>query len=215
MNIRNLGKRILHAGVPVPAPMRWILRGGYHAGSAVMEALRALKGWFLVVPMMRALCARTGRRLRMERLPYICGQGKISIGDNVYISGKIGITFFNRVPWLPEFSIGDRSFIGHECAFTAGRGIRIGNDCLLARGVMIADYDGHPLAPERRSESPSPEDMRPVVIEDHVWIAAHAIILKGVTIGRGSVVGAGAVVTADVPPRTVVAGNPARVIKTI
>jgi acetyltransferase-like isoleucine patch superfamily enzyme len=80
---------------------------------------------------------------------------------------------------------------------------------------MIADYDGHPLSPEHRHEPPAPEDIRPVVIEDGVWIAARAIILKGVTIGRGSVVGAGAVVTADVPPRTVVAGNPAKVIKNI
>lgn len=215
MNGKQLVKRMLHVGVPVPAPLRWILRGAYQGGSIGMEILRGFKGVFWVVPMMRALSEQTGRGLRMERLPYISGHGNISIGENVYISGKIGITFFGRVPWKPTLSFGDRTFIGHECSFTVGKEIRIGKDCLLARGVMIADYDGHPVAPERRREPPAPEDIRPVVIEDCVWVAARAIILKGVTIGQGSVVGAGAVVTADVPPRTVVAGNPAKVIKTI
>jgi acetyltransferase-like isoleucine patch superfamily enzyme len=180
-----------------------------------MEVLRAGRGWFWAAPMMRALCDQVGQGLRMERLPYIRGRGRISLGDQVYISGKIGITFYDRVPWVPALTVGDRSFIGHDCAFTVGKEIRIGNDCLVARGVMIADYDGHPLAPERRKEAPAPEDIQPVVIEDQVWIAAHAVILKGVTIGRGSVVGAGAVVTSDIPPRVVVAGNPAKIIKSI
>ena len=54
---------------------------------------------------------------------------------------------------------------------------------------------------------------RPVVIGDDVWIAARAIILPGVTIGKGSIIGAGAVVTKDVPEYAVVGGNPARVIR--
>ncbi len=55
---------------------------------------------------------------------------------------------------------------------------------------------------------------KPVVIEDDVWIGSRVTILPGVTIGRGSVVGAAAVVTKDVPPYSVVAGNPAKVVKT-
>ncbi len=55
---------------------------------------------------------------------------------------------------------------------------------------------------------------RPVILEDNVWLGNCAIVRPRVTIGRDAVVGAGAVVTKDVPPRTVVAGNPARVIKT-
>jgi acetyltransferase-like isoleucine patch superfamily enzyme len=55
--------------------------------------------------------------------------------------------------------------------------------------------------------------LRPVRIEDDVWISSNAVILPGVTIGQGSVVGAGAVVTKDVPARAIVAGVPARVIK--
>nr|WP_231134366.1 DapH/DapD/GlmU-related protein [Motilibacter deserti] len=56
-------------------------------------------------------------------------------------------------------------------------------------------------------------DDRPVVIEDDVWIGANVVILPGRTISTGSIVGAGSVVTKDVPPRTVVAGNPAVVVK--
>lgn len=56
----------------------------------------------------------------------------------------------------------------------------------------------------------TPEDASPVKIEDNVWIGARATILKGVTLGFNSVIGTGAVVTKDVPPNTIVAGNPAR-----
>ena len=56
-------------------------------------------------------------------------------------------------------------------------------------------------------------DDRDVIIEDDVWVGSHAIILNGVTVGRGAIVAAGAVVTRDVPPYSVVAGSPARVIK--
>jgi maltose O-acetyltransferase len=54
---------------------------------------------------------------------------------------------------------------------------------------------------------------QPIVLEDRVWLANRSIVLKGVTIGHDAVVAAGAVVTRDVPPRTVVAGNPARVVR--
>ena len=55
----------------------------------------------------------------------------------------------------------------------------------------------------------------PITIQDKSWIGMHSIILEGTTIGTGAVVGAGSVVTRDVPPYTVVAGNPARIIKTL
>jgi galactoside O-acetyltransferase len=54
---------------------------------------------------------------------------------------------------------------------------------------------------------------KPVKIEDKVWIGFNSIILKGVTVGEGAIVGAGSVVTKDVPPYTIVAGNPARIIR--
>ena len=95
--------------------------------------------------------------------------------------------------------------------------MQIGNHCLIAGGVRIADFDGHPLgADERRAGATfAAETVLPVIIGDDVWIGHGAVILKGVNIGDRAVIGARAVVTRDVPADTVVAGNPARVIKSL
>jgi acetyltransferase-like isoleucine patch superfamily enzyme len=115
----------------------------------------------------------------------------------------------------PAIKVGDRTFIGHGCTFSAGTGIVVGAGCLISTFVRIADNDGHPLDPERRRRNdPLREDeARGVRIGNNVWIGAHAMVMKGVTIGDDAVVAAGAIVTHDVPPGAVVAGNPARVVK--
>jgi acetyltransferase-like isoleucine patch superfamily enzyme len=104
--------------------------------------------------------------------------------------------------------------------------IEIGSHCLISWNVGIADSDFHPLDPVQRridamalapffkDRPPRPEiRTKPVIIKDNVWIGMGAVILKGVTIGENSVVAAGSIVTKDVPPSTVVAGNPAVVVK--
>lgn len=91
-----------------------------------------------------------------------------------------------------------------------GKRVEIGERCLLARGITIMDTDWHKLA--IGDEKPK-EQAKEVMIKDHCWIGQNVTILKGVTIGEGAVIGANSVVTKDVPPRTMVAGNPARVIK--
>ena len=104
--------------------------------------------------------------------------------------------------------------------------IEIGSYCLISWNVGIADSDFHPLDPaERRrdalalapfyKERPPRPPLRtaPVRIADNVWIGMNAVILKGVTIGENAVVAAGAVVSKNVAPNTVVAGNPAVVVK--
>jgi acetyltransferase-like isoleucine patch superfamily enzyme len=105
--------------------------------------------------------------------------------------------------------------------------ISIGSYCLISWNVGIADSDFHPLDPAQRlidaqaiapffkDRPPRPKlKTAPVKIEDNVWIGMNAVILKGVTIGENSVVAAGSVVTKNVPPNTVVAGNPAVAVKT-
>jgi len=104
--------------------------------------------------------------------------------------------------------------------------IDIGSYCLVSWNVGIADSDFHPLEPAQRlidaqalapffkDRPPRPQlKTAPVKISDNVWIGMNAVILKGVTIGENSVVAAGSVVTKSVEPNTVVAGNPAVVVK--
>jgi len=105
--------------------------------------------------------------------------------------------------------------------------IDIGSHCLVSWNVGIADSDFHPLEPAQRlidaqalapffKDRPQRPKLRtaPVIIADNVWIGMNAVILKGVTIGENSVVAAGSVVTKSVAPNSVVAGNPAVVVKT-
>lgn len=88
--------------------------------------------------------------------------------------------------------------------------ISIGNDCAIAGDVLIQDTDFHPILDEKEQLKPI---SKPIHIGNKVWICAKATILKGVTIGDGAIVAAGAVVTKDVPAYSLVAGNPAKVIK--
>lgn len=106
--------------------------------------------------------------------------------------------------------------------------ITIGKHCLISWNVGLADSDFHPIEPALRIQDTiacsvyypnKPErpkiETKPIHIGDNVWIGMNAIVLKGVTIGNNSIVAAGSVVTKDVPPNTIVAGNPARIVKEI
>ncbi|MDE6818808.1 MAG: sugar O-acetyltransferase [Muribaculaceae bacterium] len=106
--------------------------------------------------------------------------------------------------------IGKRVFINSGCKFQDQGGITIGDDVLVGHNCVIATLN-HVMDPDRRADMVP----APVKIGDKVWIGANVTILQGVTIGEGAVIAAGAVVTKDVPPRTVVGGLPAKVIKTI
>jgi acetyltransferase-like isoleucine patch superfamily enzyme len=107
-----------------------------------------------------------------------------------------------------RIEIGTGTFLNRNTEVVAAQLVSIGRDCMIGRDVIIMDSDQHPLPGESFASAP-------VRIEDRVWIGARAIVLKGVTIGHDSVIGAGAIVTRDVPPCTVAAGQPARVIRQI
>jgi acetyltransferase-like isoleucine patch superfamily enzyme len=110
-----------------------------------------------------------------------------------------------------EITVGRNVFINQNCTFYDLGGIDIGDDVMIGPNVSLIT-SGHPLKPSERRVGVT---AKPIVIERNVWIAAGAIVIGGVTIGEGSVVAAGAVVTKDVPPNTMVGGNPARVIREI
>jgi acetyltransferase-like isoleucine patch superfamily enzyme len=122
-------------------------------------------------------------------------------------------------------TIGDFSLL-NGALIMAEEEISIGSHCLISWNVGIADSDFHPLEPAQRlidaqalapyfkNRPPRPRvKTAPVKIADNVWIGMNAVILKGVIIGENSVVAAGSVVAKSVPPNSVVAGNPANIIK--
>jgi len=146
---------------------------------------------------------------------------KISVGSNSRIEGELLVFAHGG-----RISLGDWCFTGPGSRIWSAREISIGNRVLISHNVTIVDSLTHPLDAQKRHEQfrdilfeghPDRIDLdeQSVVIDDDVWIGAAAIVLRGVKIGTGAIVGAGAVVAKDVPPFTVVVGNPARIVKTL
>lgn len=111
-----------------------------------------------------------------------------------------------------NISVGKDFYCNFACAVLDGGKVKIGDRVLFGPNVhLYCPY--HPLDPAKRNGLEGPEQTKPITIGNDVWLAGGVIVLPGVTIGDGCTVGAGSVVTKDVEPYTVVAGNPARVIK--
>lgn len=144
---------------------------------------------------------------------------KLIISENTIVEGHL---IFEREN--TSISIGKRTFIGGSSLICAEK-IIIGSDVLIAWGCVFLDHNSHSLFFHKRKDDVinrlngeknwSIVIRKPIVVEDKAWIGFNSIILKGVTIGEGAIVGAGSVVTKDVPPYTIVAGNPARIIREI
>ena len=120
--------------------------------------------------------------------------------------------------------VGDRCFLGKSHLVSADS-IVIEDDVIISWGVTIVDHNSHPLDASARTNDVADwmngrknwtrVTSAPVLIGRKSWIGFNAVVLKGVTIGEGAVVGACSVVTKDVAPFTVVAGNPARIIRNL
>ncbi|WP_310557756.1 acyltransferase [Flavobacterium sp.] len=151
----------------------------------------------------------------------------LEIGENCQISGNFIFEMQEG-----KISIGNRTFIGGGMFICIDK-IEIGNDVMFSWGCTVADNNSHShIWSERQNDvlewkkgldenktgaykDWSNVKRKKITIKDKAWIGFNSIILKGVTIGEGAIVGAGSVVTKDVPDWTIVAGNPAKIIREI
>lgn len=158
----------------------------------------------------------------------------ITVGDDVIVWDRTKIHAWGK----GRVTIGNCCSFGSDTTIHCRERVEIGDYALISWNVLIADFDAHstnygermaeiqhtkatmwPNFSPKKSEPHQPFVpnfiTRPVVIEEGVWIGANAIILKGSKIGKGSIIGAGAVVSGEIPPMSIAAGNPAKVVKKI
>ena len=149
-----------------------------------------------------------GSDLHLEgKFPAIINEGKMRLGNRVVIRAPIHRTELSTGHGA-RLTIGANSYINQGSTISASQLIEIGERCLIGEFVAIHDSNFHPLQPGELIRT------APIRIGHNVWIGHRATILAGVTIGDHAVIGAGAIVTRVVPPRTVVGGVPAKVIRT-
>ena len=143
----------------------------------------------------------------------------IRVGANTHLKGEL-LTFAHG----GEITIGEYCYVGEQSHIWSAASISIGDRVLISHNVNIFDSLTHPIRALERHQHyrqiitcghPNQVALEeaPIRIGNDAWIGCLAIILRGVTIGEGAIVGAGSVVSKDVPPFTIVAGNPARVVR--
>lgn len=148
---------------------------------------------------------------------------KISIGKNTHIRGNLQV--FEQGG---RIDIGDFCYVGENSKIWSASEIIIRSHVLISHNVNIHDNISHPISSGMRLKDfkrilgienyPVEQfDLNPksILIKEKAWIGFNSIILKGVTVGEGAIIGAGSVVTKDVPDWTIVAGNPAKIIRKI
>ena len=154
---------------------------------------------------------RIGAGFATERQPgnrlWLRHGAELALEEQVWLRTELGENRVNLFPGA-RVSIGARSLL-NGAMLHAKREITLGRDTRLAFGVRVLDADMHPL------DANTAETIAPVRIGHRVWIAADVLVLRGVTIGDDCVIAAGSVVVEDVPPRSLAAGVPAKVIRSL
>jgi acetyltransferase-like isoleucine patch superfamily enzyme len=152
-----------------------------------------------------------GRYVKLAGRLRVVNGGHLVVGDRVLLHANVAMTEL-AVMKGGELRIGNGAFINYGAEICAHKLIHIGEECRIGTHCIIMDNDFHDIDWRRRDEKPPSAE---IVLEPYVWIGNRVTILKGVRIGFGSVIAAGSVVTKSVPPMSIAAGVPARVIRTI
>ena len=153
-----------------------------------------------------------------DAMCYADHQGNIKIGKHCRICAHVHSQDDGKV------IIGDHTCIYRHSVIGSVNSICIGSCVVISNHVHIYDNNNHPTSPALREKMCrngfdgdawrwKHSESKPIIIEDNVWIGEYATVCKGVTVGKGSVIASHAVVTKNVPPYSVVAGNPAKVVK--
>ncbi|MEA1960138.1 MAG: acyltransferase [Bacillota bacterium] len=163
--------------------------------------------WYTTMRAKRHLASYGNNlRARNPREFFLGKCAEVHIGNNVLLERQVRFSLGDGA----RVVVGDDTYLGDGCNVLAVKEITFGKGCAISWHVLFMDTSSHPLAFDGGEPVTR---IGPIHIEDHVWIGCRAVILKGVTIGEGAIVANNAVVTRDVPPRTMVGGNPARVIR--
>jgi acetyltransferase-like isoleucine patch superfamily enzyme len=165
-----------------------------------------------------------GANTRFEKMGkifnFLNDKSKVVLGDNCLIHGELLIYGHGG-----KIKIGDFVFLGEGSKIWSSLNIEIGNNVLISHNVNIHDNNSHPLNTDLRREQMQhiltnglPDtsfdtNEAAIIIEDDVWIGYNAAIFKGVRVGKGSIIAAGTYVFKDVPPYSVVMGNPGVVVR--
>lgn len=168
--------------------------------------------WLRVFRLRLGSRVEFGRNFETNGKLVIQGPGRVIFGDNIKAWCHAEKNVF--ITYTPDsvIRVGSDTRL-NGAGMQAYTHINIGPRCILGSAVIF-DSDFHALEPSRRHDPDAPVACAPIEIGENVWIAGQTAILKGVTIGENSVVAYRAVVVGDVPANVVVAGNPARIVKT-
>jgi len=138
----------------------------------------------------------------------------VVLGDNVVIGRRAWLDI-SKYTQGGQIFIGDGTQIGRNVVISACKRITIGKNCLISYNVSLMDHDHNVLNPNIPPLEGGITEGKEIVIVDECFIGAHSFILKGVRLGKHCVVGANSVVTKSFPAYSVIAGNPARLIRTL
>lgn len=186
--------------------MQTLIGRGFRAINSflISRQLKSVKGIFLVNGDVSILGGK-----------YMQTKGNFYAGRGLRLEA---VEKFKDKTYQPSIIFGKNFSTGENLHIGAMDCVKIGDDVLFGSKVYVTDHQHGRTTYEDMSKAPEDRELvsrGPVVIEDKVWVGDNVVILDGVTIGHNAIIAAGAVVTKDVPPYTVVAGVPARVLKEV